>query len=604
MYWVLSFSPQTVKTSGLLDHLCVFMFSSGVPTELLTETIAAVAEVIRGYEANQVFFETVNTPSTPPRPAILALLMSMVTEKQPLPLRLAALYCFQCYVYKNEPAQEKVINTLLPSSSEPSVSSGQILIAGLFGNDPLSNWCTAIALANSLSDKMKTQLLRVQLSMQGQTQVTLLQQITAFLSQRSDLKVQTRIGLLILLCTWLADCSMAVKQFVNDKNNIPFLIGQMEHSYSAELGQMSRCLCATLLGISLAYHDETPSEYSPDTLRQIISSRIGQDAFNDCLQLISGSELFTRAAKSPQVLANALEEVCFDHSFTVFFKQSSERLVRSLDASLPPPKSIESALNGSATNIEDHDSIVNQYKDLIRDQDEELTELRAKYKQLEETRSSDASTLQQQAATLQVLRDQVSMYADLKKTVGEEDVDGSGEVEQLKSTIVSLQKFQEGQRQEIASKDVKIQQLSHEMELLRKSHSVAVEQLSSENLKCKQLHQESVAENEALLADRTSMDEQILELQEKLKRSLQQEPMNSDTVQLNKKIEQLEKALQEVEARNEALQTETDDLYVVLADNNTKIQEYKSLLLKNSIPVPESESEGSEEEEDDDEEVD
>ncbi len=584
----------------------MFMFSSGVPTELLTETIAAVAEVIRGYEANQVFFETVNTPSTPPRPAILALLMSMVTEKQPLPLRLAALYCFQCYVYKNEPAQEKVINTLLPSSSEPSVSSGQILIAGLFGNDPLSNWCTAIALANSLSDKMKTQLLRVQLSMQGQTQVTLLQQITAFLSQRSDLKVQTRIGLLILLCTWLADCTVAVKQFVNDKNNIPFLIGQMENSYSAELGQMSRCLCATLLGISLAYHDGTASEYSPDTIRQIISTRIGQDAFTDCLEHISGSELFTRAAKSPQVLASVFEEVCFDHSFTVFFKQSSELLVRALDSSLPPPKSIESALNGSATNIEDHDSIVNQYKDLIRDQDEELTELRAKYKLLKETRSSDASTLEQQAASLKVLKEQVSMYADLKGTVGEEDVDGSsGEMEQLKSTIVSLQKFQEAQRQEVASKDVKIQQLKLEMESLRQSHAVAVEQLSGENLKHEQSHQDSVAENEALLADRASMDEQILELQEKLKSAQNQQPLNADTAQLKRKIEQLEKALQEVEGRNESLQKETDDLYVLLADNNTKISNYKSLLMQNSIPLPESESEGSEEEEeDDDEEVD
>ncbi len=587
-------------TSGLLDHLCVFMFSNGVPTELLTETIAAVAEVIRGYEANQQFFETVNTPSTPPRPAILALLMSMVTEKQPLQLRLSALYCFQCYVYKNEAAQEKVINTLLPSSSEPSVSSGQILIAGLFGNDPLSNWCTAIALANSLSDKMKTQLLRVQLSMQGQNQVTLLQQITAFLSQRSDLKVQTRVGLLVLLCTWLADCTTAVKQFVNDKNNIPFLIGQLEGSYTAELGQMSRCLCATALGIALAYHDGSTSEYSPDTIRQIISTRIGQEAFNDCLGLISGSELFTRAAKSPQVLASRMDEVCFDYSFTVFFKQSSELIVRALDSNLPPPKSTDPISNGAS--VEDHDSIVNQYKDLIRDQDEELTDLRAKYILLENTRSEDKSSLEQQTATIQVLREQVSMYADLK---GGDEVDGSGgEVEQLQSTIVSLQKFQEAQRQEVASKDVKLQQLQQEVESLRKSHSDKTVKLSGENSKNEQLIQTLRAENEALLTDRVSMDEQLKALQEQLKNTQKQQPVTTGNAELTQKIEQLEKALEEVQERNETLEKETEEMYVLLADNNQKILKYKTLLMKNSILLSESESEGSSEEEDDEGEVD
>ena len=579
----------------------MFMFSSGVPTELLTETIAAVADVIRGLESNQQFFETKTTPSTPPRPALLALLMSMVTEKQPVQLRLAALYCFQCYVYKNESAQEKVINTLLPSSNDTSVSSGQVLIAGLFGNDPLSNWCTAIALSNSLSEKLKTQLLRVQLSMQGQNQVTLLQQITAFLSQRSDLKVQTRIGLLVLLCTWLAECSMAVKQFVNDKNNIPFLIGQLEHSYSTELGQMSRCLCATVLGISLAYHDGSPSEYSPDTIRQIISHRIGQDAFKDCLGLISGSELFTRAAKSPQVLASNMEEVCFDHAFTVFFKQSSELIVRALDSTLPPPKT-EPVANGSSTNlstsIEDHDSIVNQYKDLIRDQDEELTALRAKYRALEKTQSEDLGTLQQQALTIQSLREQVSMYADLKGKVSEGDE--SGEVEQLRSTIVSLQKLQDAQRQEVVGKDVTIQQLQQELEVLRASHTDQVDKLRAANTKQQEEILNIRAENEALLTSRASLDEQLQTLQEQLKSPQQGQAEGEGDSALQRKVQQLEKALKEVQEQNETLEKETEDLCVLLADHDQKEKKYKALLVKHGIELPESESEGDSEEEEED----
>lgn len=587
------------------------MFSSGVPTELLTETIATVAEVVRGCESNQVYFETVTTPSNPPRPAILALLMSMVTEKQPILLRLSALYCFQCYIYKNESAQEKVINTLLPSSSESSISSGQVLIAGLFGHDPVSNWCTAIALSNSLSEKLKTQLLRVQLSMQGQNQVTLLQQITMFLAQRSDLKVQTRIGLLILLCVWLADCNMAVKQFLSDNTNVPFLIGQLELSYTSELGQMFRCLCATLLGISVSYHDGSACEYTPETIKQIIGHRIGLDAFQDCFSHLSGSELFTRAAKSPQASATSFDNVCFDHSFTVFFKRISEVVVKAFDSNVseqPPANSIETSANGASsqnlsTSIEDHQSIVTQYKELIRDQDEELTTLRAKYEALEKTRSEDKGALHQQALTIQSLREQVSMYADLKGKVPGDEGGSDSEVQQLQNTIISLQKFQNAQRQESVSKDVTIQQLQQEVESLRNSHSREVTSMSEEAAKLKECLEESRAENEALLTERDAMDEQLKSLQDNQGGAPAAE--SNQVSDLTRQVQQLQTALREVQERNETLEKETEDLCVLLADLDTKKKKYLSLLSENGIECPESEEEeGSGEEEESDSEVD
>lgn len=52
------------------------------------------------------------------RPAIVVLLMSMVNEKQPFILRCSVLYCFQCFLYKNEMGQTQLIQTLLPQSNE------------------------------------------------------------------------------------------------------------------------------------------------------------------------------------------------------------------------------------------------------------------------------------------------------------------------------------------------------------------------------------------------------------------------------------------------------------------------------------------------------
>jgi len=52
---------------GLLANLCDILMASGVPADVLTETINTVAEVIRGNHYNQEYFASVMAPSSPPR---------------------------------------------------------------------------------------------------------------------------------------------------------------------------------------------------------------------------------------------------------------------------------------------------------------------------------------------------------------------------------------------------------------------------------------------------------------------------------------------------------------------------------------------------------
>lgn len=610
---------KLVKQCGLLKLFCEFMFASGVPTELLTETINTVAEVIRGCPANQQQFEAVTTASSPPRSAILALLMSMVTEKQPLLLRLSALYCFECYLYKNESGQAQIINTLLPqaSTSEKSISPGQVLIAGLFGHDPLSNWCTAMAIASALNDNLKPQLLRVQLSMQGKEQVTLLQQITMHLSQRSDLKVQTRIGLLILLCTWLKDCRLAVTQFLNDPSNISFLINQVELSYTNDLGQLSRCLCATLLGLTLAFHGGGSSEYTPDTLRQIITHRIGPDSFRDCLTHISRSELFTRAAKAPYFFATSMNDISFDYNFVTLFKEVSDVIVRSLDSNAPAPSSVPpSHTNGADpagiqnTSIEDHDSIVTHYKELIRDQDEELTATKAKCAALESARSQDSTTIQQQAQAIQTLEKQLAVFAELKeKGVPNTGEGKDGEIERLQNTILSLQRVQDSQRQELASKNVAMEQLRQELAEAKGMHVQLSTSSSDEVRQLKEQLAQIQAENEALMTERDELDGQLKTLQEEQVRVQTSASASSSTsvdtaqlAELQRQVSNLNITLQEVREKNEIMEKEQDDLLVLLANHDTKTKKYRSLLVEHNIELPESLESDDDDDDDDGEE--
>lgn len=58
---------QIMNSCGLLQALCTILMGSGVPADILTETINTVAEVIRGSFNNQEYFASVTAPSLPSR---------------------------------------------------------------------------------------------------------------------------------------------------------------------------------------------------------------------------------------------------------------------------------------------------------------------------------------------------------------------------------------------------------------------------------------------------------------------------------------------------------------------------------------------------------
>ncbi|KAG8593325.1 hypothetical protein GDO81_000794 [Engystomops pustulosus] len=307
---------------GLLQQLCIILMATGVPADILTETINTVSEVIRGSQVNQDYFASVNAPSNPPRPAIVVLLMSMVNERQPFVLRCAVLYCFQCFLYKNQKGQGEIVATLLPSTIDAtSLSAGQLLCGGLFSTDSLSNWCAAVALAHALLENstQKEQLLRVQLATSiGNPPVSLLQQCTNILAQGS--KVQTRVGLLMLLCTWLTNCPIAVTHFLHNASNVPFLTAQISENLGEE-EQLVQGLCALLLGICIYYNDNSLESNTKEKLKQLIEKRIGKEIFTEKLGFITKHEFYSKAAQKPQPSFSSPDHMMFDHEFTKLVKE-------------------------------------------------------------------------------------------------------------------------------------------------------------------------------------------------------------------------------------------------------------------------------------------
>ncbi|XP_041839880.1 general vesicular transport factor p115 isoform X3 [Melanotaenia boesemani] len=519
---------KSMYQCGLLQQLCTILMATGVPADILTETINTVSEVIRGSQVNQDYFASVNAPSNPPRPAIVVLLMSMVNERQPFVLRCAVLYCFQCFLYKNQKGQGEIVATLLPSTIDAnSISAGQLLCGGLFSADSLSNWCAAVALAHALQDNLtqKEQLLRVQLATSlGKPPVSLLQQCTNILSQGS--KVQTRVGLLMLLCTWISNCPIAVTHFLHNQDNVPFLTAQI----SENLGEDERLvqgLCALLLGICIYYNDNSLENYTKEKLKQLIEKRIGKENFVEKLGFITKHELYSRAALKPQPVFPSPEQMLFDHEFTKLVKELEGVITKAVHKSSEEEKKEEEVKK----TLEQHDNIVTQYKELIREQDAQIQELKEQVASMTTQNEQMQTTITQQLSQIQQHKDQ---YNILKLKLGKESQSNNqGDSSQVNGL----------QTEELS-------QLREEMEELQKQHTLLQTQLSEKDALINNLSAAQTAEGPTGGLDNTELLQEL----EAFKRQVQSQ--SSEISQLKTEKQEL---LKRVEAGSSATEPTSDN---------------------------------------------
>ncbi|XP_066249415.1 general vesicular transport factor p115 [Euwallacea similis] len=373
---IITSCQKTLRNTNLLEALCSILMASGVPADILTETINTVGEVIRGNLTNQEYFANVLAPSNPPRPALVVLIMSMVNEKQPFTLRCAVLYCFQCFLYKNEIGQELVVQTLLPSSTgNTTVTTGQLLCSGLFSNDSLSNWFSAVALSHCLIENpaQKEQLLRVLLATNlGAQPVTLLSQCGVYLQQTS--KLQAKLGVLTLLSMWMAHCPAAITVFLTVPGAMAFLTAQTSATEFDNNAELLQGLCAFIMGLCVLFNDNSVPNYSKENLSHLIEKRVGLETYCKKLNEISRHELYAKAAKQPQIKSKHSNELLLEFEFCKLFKAMEGLIIQALGVQRDLSNGI------SELSLSEHENaLLLQYKDLIRDQDKKLQEWQRKY---------------------------------------------------------------------------------------------------------------------------------------------------------------------------------------------------------------------------------
>ena len=140
-----------------------------------------------------------------------------------------------------------------------------MLCGGLFSSDPLSNWFSAVLLSHALIENVtqKEQLLKVLLATNiGKPPVKLMQQCVMLLQQSNQ--TQSKLGLLILLCTWTSYSPVAVKTFLGIDSSVAYLTALLSsHESNDDLQEsLLQNMCAFLIGICVHFNDDSVPNYT------------------------------------------------------------------------------------------------------------------------------------------------------------------------------------------------------------------------------------------------------------------------------------------------------------------------------------------------------
>ncbi|CAJ0749105.1 1181_t:CDS:10 [Entrophospora sp. SA101] len=317
-------------------------------------------------------------PNLPPRPAVLALISVAVGAEyvESYQTRAAATYAFEAYTYNNISAQLVLASTLTPPpddnpnseiiSVKPQ-SAGSLLLSALLEwedseADPYVVWFASVILSHILKDNERAK--EIAHGGSNEKHVTLLNSIAKnlMMATRQNADVRVLIGYLCLLCVWLWDSPQCVKQFLSDSAHLQTLITPITQSSSVDARVQG--LCAFLLGICYHFNHISDSLISRSTLQPILHNRIGVDQFINRITRLRESPHFKHASQYLQVF---LEE------------ESIQRSVKS-DPNAPQ----YSSNNKDLQNDLDSASMFSSLKEVIKAQEQEITQLKNLIKQFEE----------------------------------------------------------------------------------------------------------------------------------------------------------------------------------------------------------------------------
>ncbi|KAJ3161068.1 Vesicle-mediated ER to Golgi transport protein [Geranomyces michiganensis] len=410
-------TEQKIVNANFVLELIRILGAPKNPSALVNQALYAFGDAIRGHKANQDLVSRITLPpaqksgssgdGAAPIPAVLQII-KIALEAGDFPLRAAAAYTFECYVYRNPDAQLAVLSTLIPPpSTENPESAGSLLVSSIVNweasrKEPFRTWFAATMLAHALNDNLQGQHLALATKLdegEGEAAVTtnlrylppglfyssgdlpdavslLHKYMYALLCvSRETADVRIPVSILCLLCVWVHECPKAVAELLTEGSNIQFLVEQINQS--SGVNALVQGVAAFLLSLLHEFNDDSEPTFTRASLQSLVTSRIGVDVFASRIERLREAKELNNASqhilkKDLLIGADNQPEVYFDYMFVELFKSSHEV---------------------------DEDA-VKTLKEKLAEQESELTKLRDKVPALEQT-AAEAEQLETEKTLLQ-----------------------------------------------------------------------------------------------------------------------------------------------------------------------------------------------------------
>lgn len=522
-------------------------------------------------------------------------------------VRCASCECIQAYFYDHTDIRHHFLNRAVEghtSGSDETSNILTILITGpknLQSSDPYRLWFAALLAFHLVFEdaEAKTAAMGVREgeAVKGEEVITSIQAITGNLITALQGGDDNRIciGYLILLCGWLSEDADAVNDLLGEGSTVQRLI---EATLKNEKGrEMVQGLCAFLLG--LIYEFSTKDSPVPRrTLQPLLSSGLGREQFIQKLTRLRQHPLLRDFEVLPQDLSSAplgsLPEVYFDRTFVDFVKDNFNRVARAIDRD----PGLEVARLHEGVDRDLLDSLRSQLSDkdnaLQRAESDHLTiEQRLGQEQADHRRSQEKFNAEllrikninealQKGHETGIARSEFEFNAnlnDIKEQHRRHTQDLSNQIqlarsdaekealalsEQHKSEIAQL-------RKQIVDLESNNKQSSHTIEVLQRTNDKFSETVHQHDLQIASWNDEKKLLEEGIemkTVNVRKVEDQVREQETWLKKAAEKE------------IE-LQIALKLKEESRLAVQTELDDLFILLGDLEEK-------RLRDKVRIPQS----------------
>lgn len=666
-------NQNAFQKHGLLQQALNIAFDKSTTIPIKVEALYTCADMIRGNARLQEGFAqlqvvpiiehstTPNGESMPngvPRVYVIDALLDLAlspASNELFDARFAACECIKAYFYNHVRIRLHFLKRAIDghlSGQDETANVLTTLITGPQGSqtiDPYRTWFAATLVFHLLYEDRDAKSMLMQVAEgdaeSGEEVVTCIQALTgnliASLQVGEDERVS--IGYLMLLCGWLFEDANAVNDFLGEGSSLQSLVQAASRPGNEQI--VLKGLCAALLGT--IYEFSTKDSPIPRReLQPILTTRLGRERYLDAItqlrqhHLIRDFEVLPHDSSSTH---GGLPEVYFDATFVDFLKDNFSRLSRAIDRD--PGLEIHQSHDGIDRDLVD--SLRGQLDEKIQALDKAQAELLTMEQKLNQEQADHRRTQESsitQVNTIKRINEDLHKHhdADVKKLDREHratmlDLENKHnlQVAALNNKLLQTQKETSvavaKTRQEYEEKLHEVNRARSEVERrLSQAHEERKEALESirgfeqTTRRAKEeiaivrqtisTLEDALRESEAQineLKDEWTGLQETIEKQKAENRQLRTEIQDQTwkVKDAEEKLKKAEAAVKEKEEARSAVQTELDDLFVVLGDLEERRTRDKQRLKAlgeeiSDVEDDQEDEEGEDEDEDEDEKLD